>query len=242
MKKTISIILTLSTLIIILFSGCASKEKPVRVRDENFVADVPYFKVGVVHLYSSFSLNKPKVHDFQVTFYPRSNYLYITGRIGADIVDIGFSYNERKSLAQAKDAYLEAFKKGQLKKEKPTKKNAFSSGTVRFFWGTFAANNETVAKYYTNVQYILDDKPYFRILFEQTKELEDPDKTSPRMNFYISPAQWEQIMEMCNQEVLEARTDEIVAQADAFELEDPGFDTDVPSDENSETDYKPEWF
>lgn len=228
MKKTLSIILTLSTLIIILFSGCASKEKPVRVRDENFVADVPYFKVGVLHLYSSFSLNKQKVNDFEVSFYPRSNYLYIKGRIGADIVDIGFSYNERKSLAQAKDAYLEAFKQGKLKKEKPTKKNAFSTGTARFFWGTFGANNETVARYYTNVQYILDDKPYFRILFEQTKELEDPDKTSPRINIYISPAQWEQIVEMCNQETLEAQTDAIVLQADAFEV--------------NETDSEPEMF
>ena len=212
-KITSSILILLT---IFMLTSCASKEKPVRVRDETFVADVPSFKVGVLHLYSSFSLNRPKVNDFQVTFYPRSNYIYIKGRIGADIVDIGFSYNERKSLEQAKDAYLAAYEQGTLKKEKPTKKNAFSKGTARFFWGTFGANNETVAPYYTNVQYILDNKPYFRILFEQTKELEDPEKSSPRINLYISPAQWEQIMEMCNQETLEAQTDEIVLQADAF--------------------------
>ena len=79
------------------------------------------------------------------------------------------------------------------------------------------AGYQAEVKYYTNVEYILDNKPYFRIQFEATKgQGADEQYSSPRTNIYISPAQWETIVEACNQERLVEMTDEILEEAQAF--------------------------
>ena len=94
MKTKLLLPLILLTLITSLTS-CASKEKPPRVRDETFIADIPPFEVGTFHLYAAFGLTKPKIYDFTAYFYPRSNMLYFTGRIGLDALNVGFSFTER---------------------------------------------------------------------------------------------------------------------------------------------------
>ena len=215
MKK--SIIIISAIILTTFFTGCASKEKPPRVRDETFIADISPFEAGTFHLYASFGLTKPKICDFTATFYPRSNMIYVKGRVGMDIVQIGFSMSERNSLAAAKDQYIELYTSGGIKNEKPTKKNAISTGIVPFNWGALGAGYQADVKYYTNVEYILENKPYFRIQFEATKgKGADENFSSPRTNIYISPAQWEQIVEACSQERLVAMTDEILAEAQAF--------------------------
>ena len=215
MKK--SIIIILAIILTTFFTSCASKEKPPRVRDETFIADISPFEAGTFHLYASFGLMKPKICDFTATFYPRSNMIYVKGRVGVDIIQAGFSMNERYSLSAAKDQYIESYTNGSITKEKPTKKNAFSTGQVPFNWGALGAGYQADVNYYTNVEYILENKPYFRIQFEATKgKGTDENYSSPRTNIYISPAQWEMIVEACNQEHLVAMTDEILAQAEAF--------------------------
>ena len=216
MKTKLLLPLILLTLITSLTS-CASKEKPPRVRDETFIADIPPFEVGTFHLYAAFGLTKPKIYDFTAYFYPRSNMLYFTGRIGLDALNVGFSFTERSNLVAAKDKYIEAYETSSLRNEKPTKKNAFSKGSVSFNWGTLSPGYLAYANYYSNVEFILDNKPYFRLLFESTKgEKPDDNISSPRINVYISPAQWEQIIETCNQDRMVQMTDEILAQAEAF--------------------------
>lgn len=200
----------------IILTSCASKEKPPRERDETFVADISEFEIGTLHLYAAFGVNKPKICDFDVIFYPRSNYINFRSKIGIDIVEFCFSYPERQNFSEARDKYLEMYNSGNLPTEKPNKKNALSNGNIYIGWGAFGPTNQAYAPYYTNVNYILDNKPYFRILFEQSKDLENSGNSSPRISVYISPAQWEQITQICDQAVLEAQADEILAQADAF--------------------------
>ena len=216
MKTKFLLPLILLTLITSLTS-CASKEKPPRVRDETFIADISSFEVGTFHLYAAFGLTKPKIYDFTASFYPRSNMIYFRSKIGVDIVQAGFSFSERQSLVEAKEKYIQAYETSSLRKEKPTKKNAFSTGNVPFNWGALGAGYLAYVNYYSNAEFILENKPYFRILFESTKG-EEPDEniSSPRINVYISPAQWEQIIETCNQNRMVQLTDEILAQAEAF--------------------------
>ena len=215
MKKTLlTFIIALSVLL--SFTSCASKEKPPRERDETFVADIDQFVVETLPLYASFSMNKPKIQEFTFIFFPRSNYIFVRGRVGIDQVEAGFSYNERQKLIQAKDLYLQEYETNSFSKEKPSKKNSYSTGDVYFRWGSAGLTHSTDTTYMTNVQYILDGKPYFRLLFEQAKEDDGSGNSSPRINVYISPAQWETILEACSQERLEAMTDEILAQANAF--------------------------
>ena len=68
----------------------------------------------------------------------------------------------------------------------------------------------------TNVEYILEGKPYFRIQLQQAKEDDGSGNSSPRVMVYISPSQWEKIIEACNQERLGELTDAILEEADEF--------------------------
>ncbi len=198
------------------FTSCASKEKPPRVRDETFVGDVGPFEIGDIHLYASFGRSRPKICGFYAIFYPRTNEILVKTKIGVDVIQFSFTYNERQEFVAAKDKYIQLYTDGQINKEKPTKKNALSSGSTYINWGMTGPAHQAYAPYYTNIEYILENKPYFRILFEQAKELDDSGDSSPRINIYISPAQWEQICQICDQATLEARVDEILAEADAF--------------------------
>ena len=215
MKKTILTILALSLLVISL-SSCASKDKPPRERDETYIADIDMFTVETFYLYGSFGKGKPKVHDFTFIFSPRTNYIYVRGRIGIDQIEAGFSYNERQKILEAKDKYLLEYETKNLTTQKPSKKNAYSLGDVPVRWGVAGLTHSADTTYMTNVEYILEGKPYFRIQLQQAKEDDGSGNSSPRVMVYISPSQWEKIIEACNQERLVELTDEILAEADEF--------------------------
>ena len=216
MKNRHSIILISTLLITLLSVSCASKDKPPRPRDETYIADLNSFSVETFHLYAAFGLNQPKIQDFTIYFAPRNNYVYVYGRIGIDVIQAGFSYKERQKLIAAKEKYINDYEEKTLPKDKPTKKNAYSTGDVSFKWGAAGLTHETDTIYMTNVQYILDGKPYFRILFEQAKENDGSGNSSPRVSIYISPSQWEKIVEACNQDHLIQLTDDILFEAEEF--------------------------
>ena len=214
MKKTI---LTISALLLIIsLTSCASKDKPPRERDETYIADINMFTVETFNLYSAFGMGQPKVQDFTFIFEPRTNYLYARGRIGIDQVEVAFSYKERQKILAAKDMYILEYETDNLTKQKPSKKNAYNTGSVPIRWGVTGLGHSTVTTYMTNVQYILKDKPYFRILFSPAKEDDGSENSSPKIMVYISPAQWEKIIEACNQERLVELTDAIIEEADEF--------------------------
>ena len=210
------LIIALSVCTILSVTSCATKQKEFRERDETFIADINLFEIGKLHLYTNVNFSKPKISDFTVTFAPRTNYVIIKGRIGIDVVRIGFSYPERKSLFEAKEKYLADYENGTIPDVKPKKKNAYSTGDVFIEWGVAGAAREADTTYMTNAQYIEKDKPYFRIFFDSVPDPESKDVYSPRVSIYISPSQWESIMELCNQAHLEELTDEILAEAEAF--------------------------
>ena len=243
MKKNITkaLFIFFCALLSLGFTACASKEKPPRERDEFFVADISPMELDTIHLYASYGLGKPKIYDFTVSFYPRTNVVYFKGRIGMDIIMVGFKYQARQEFAQARDKYLEAYKSGTIKREKPTKKNAYTTGNLPLGWGALSPGYHTSAKYFTNVEYVMD-KPYFLIRFEATKGLgDDSNVSSPRTNIYISPAQWEQITELCNQAHLEALADEVLDEANKFD-NDPSFDSPTEEVEEVEEVTEPEIF
>ena len=69
--------------------------------------------------------------------------------------------------------------------------------------------------YSTNIEYLEPDKPYFRLKFNSITDPED-GSTSPSFSIYISPSQWKTIFEMCNQEILVSKVDEILQEADVW--------------------------
>lgn len=202
---------------IFLLSCCASKQKVIRERNETFIADIDSFEVATFHLYTTIgSLGKPKISDFYIRFAPRTNYLYAKARVGIDVVEIGFSYPERLKINETKDKYILAYETGNIPDTKPTKKNSISKGDADLAWGSLGLTHAVSTTYITNTEYLEKDKPYFRFRFVQVEENTGDNIHSPALYVYISPAQWEQILEACNQERLIQLTDEILEQAEAF--------------------------
>ena len=218
MKKSINILSTivLSILLTIFLSACASTEKPPRERSETYIADVNPFEVETFHLYASLLTRKPKIHDFTVTFYPRTNYVFVKGRVGVDVVRFGFSYAERQSLLKAHDKYIEAYEASAIPNVKPNKKNAYSKGFAPVEWGVTGTPHSVYTTYMTNAQYLEKDKPYFKITFDPAEEEGREQISSPRLNIFLSPSQWETIIEVLGQEHLEEMTDAILEEANAF--------------------------
>ena len=103
----------------------------------------------------------------------------------------------------------------QTKFQKPTKKNAYYKSSIPVSWGLLGYSHDIKPTFYANVEYLETNKPYFRLKFEAVSDPED-GSTSPSFSIYISPAQWKQIFELCDQQALEARCDEILAQAEEF--------------------------
>ena len=214
--KRFFLIISIFTSFIILTS-CASKQIEKRERSETFIADINSFEIGTVHLYTTITaFGKPKISDFNIYFSPRTNYVFAKAKIGIDLVQIGFSYEERQKLNQAKEIYFFAYENNTIQNAKPTKKNSISQGNASVEWGSFGLSHEVMTTYMTNTQYLEPDKPYFRIKFIQKEEEQGDNVKSPALCIYISPSQWKKIVEVCNQEHLVEMTDEILAQAEAF--------------------------
>lgn len=216
--KRIFFVLTLFSALFI-FSACATtQEKPVRVRDETYIADINPFIIDTFHYYASRKMGKPKICDFTFSFAPRTNILYVTTRIGINYIRVGFTYKERMALLEIHDKYIEELNAGLIKNEKPTKKNAYSKSAASVEWGTMGITYETIATYMTNTYFLEQGKPYFRFYFVSTECQNEEDKgtSSPPFYVYLSPAQWEKIIQVCQQDLLVSRTDEILAEANEF--------------------------
>ena len=212
LKSFIILFITLFT--ISLFS-CASKHKVIKERSETFIADIDSFEIGDIPLYASLALANPSAKTFVLDFYPRTNNVTIEGRIAPDAINICFDYAERKKLYEAAQEYIQAYEEGTIKDEKPTKKNALCKGNVPLMWGVLGLGHSLDVNYTANIEYLEPDKPYFRLKFDATDDYSD-NSSSPAINIYISPSQWQTLFELCNQEDLEARCDEIIDQAEAF--------------------------
>lgn len=207
----------LITALFINLTSCASKEPaPPRERDESYIADVNPFSLETIHLYTQRKAGNQKVADLLLSFDPRTNYLYVNTKIGLDFVKLGFSYQDRKALYQAYNKYIEAFKENDIPNVKPNKKNAYNTGSSLIYWGVASLGYEANAPYMTNAFYMEPNKPYFRLTYSAGSDTTDEHVYSPSFYIYISPTQWEHIIELCNQEHLEELTDAILAEANEF--------------------------
>ena len=206
------VLIIISTLTI---TSCASKHKVVKERNDTFIADIDSFEIDELPLYASLAIANPKPKNFVLDFYPRTNNISIEGRIAPDAVYIVFDYAERKKLYEAALQYIQAYEEGTIKDEKPSKKNALCKGNVPLMWGVVGLSHSLNVDYTANIEFLEPDKPYFRLKFDATDDYSD-NSTSPVINIYISPSQWQTIFEMCDQATLEAKCDEIIGQAEAF--------------------------
>lgn len=200
---------------IFTITSCASKHKVIKERSDTFIADIDSFDIDEITLYASLAIANPKARTFVLDFFPRTNNITLEGRIEPDAIHIVFNYAERKKLYEAAQQYIQDYEEGIIQEEKPSKKNSLCTGTVPLMWGVLGLTHSLNVKYMANIEYLEPNKPYFRLKLEATADAQD-QSTSPAINIYISPSQWQTVFELCNQEDLEARCDEILEEADAF--------------------------
>lgn len=217
MKKTR--IFTAFLFICLCLSSCASKkelqEKPELERTEDYIADLTPIFLGNLHLYTKQSVNAPKITDFDVYFNPRTNTISLSFKLGLNVVQLSYSYSERKEIYDSAKQYIFNYENNLITVVKPTSKNAYLKGKAPISWGVFGLVYSTITKYQANTEYLWIDKPYYRLKYD-TAKANDDDANSPSFSIYISPSQWQNIFEMCNQAVLESKVDDILEQADVF--------------------------
>ena len=218
MKKIFfPLIITLS--LFFVTTSCASKkelkEQPVIERSENFIANLNTFFVGNLNLYTKRSIGNPTITQFDVYFSPRTNSILLAGKLGIDVIQLEFTYAERKNIYTAALQYISNYENGLISQEKPTSKNAYIKGKVPISWGVFGYTYDAVTKYQVNTEYLWIEKPYYRFKLEAAPADGDSG-SSPAFSIYVSPSQWKTIFELCDQATLEARCDEVVEQVEEF--------------------------
>lgn len=215
MKKSFFVV-SLVILSVLLFTGCASKESTPRVPDENFVADINQFDLEEYHLLADYNLTSPKIQDFFISFSPRTNNIIVKVRLGIDVVSFSISYTDRMKIKEVVEQYLYDFENGNLKNVKTRKKNASFLSKSYVQWGVTGYGHETMAEYYTVVDFVEPTKPYLKLQFLSGSEEGIDHVGSPRFAVYLSPTQWKKIFETCNQEKLVAQSTQVVEEAYEF--------------------------
>lgn len=212
---------------ILLLASCNSTGRLAerKTPGENYLADIDEFSLGNINCFAGFGISKAKVTDIYFYCDPRTNEIAARFQLGIDVVGIRFTYAERQKLAQSFETYLEAVQNPKLENRKPTKKNAFYNSTVFVAWGVAGFTHSVdAAPYWTNYEFIEENKPYFKLQLQSAPEKGKEDINSPAASIYLTPAQIRKIMEICDQNLIQQEVDRVLAEAYTFDSVDYFFE------------------
>lgn len=218
MKKSFILFLSVILTVLLFNTGCATKQEssePVEQKYD-FVADIDSFDIGSFNLLVSHNLTDEKITEIFLSFSPRTNCIIGKARIGANLVSFTFDYEQRIKMLDAVNQYKYEFENGKLTNRKPTKKNAYFIDKSFVSWGMLGYGHDVTTEFFTNVEFLEPTKPYFKIQFLSQEEPGYDDVYSPRFSIFISPSQWDKIIQACNQEDLEKKSTQVVDEAYEF--------------------------
>ena len=124
------------------------------------------------------------------------------------------------------EKYLEQYKDGKLKEDNNKKKAYFAKTDVLLRWGLLAPTYTTITSLRSEYQIIEEGKPYFILANASTEEKTVNGKTvsdggnSPAIRMAFSPIQCRTVIELIGQENLDAIVNEIIAESEAFDIEE----------------------
>lgn len=230
MKKIYLKIVTVCLFCFVLFSSCASKSGVSnRQPDDNFLADLDEFYLGDLNILSSYNKKKPSATEIAFYCNPRTNNVKLRFKIGMDYIGLTIPYSERVKIGNSFDEYTEAIKNPKLENIKISKKTAFQTGEIGIGWGVIGISNEVDTTYLASYQFIENNKPYFALKFESTREIKEnvQGNPSPVFTLYLSPAQIRKVRDLCSQDVLVDIVNSKISSA--YEYDDiTDENTDVP--------------
>ena len=178
MKKIFQSIIIL-TLILFGYVSCASKKVDI-TDDPNYLGNFDPFHVGKVMCLAETTFGKTKPIDVELYFVPRTNSFQSQFRDGMNNVCLIWTPEQRELLMSSIEKYITAYN-GDVKMEdrKPKAKNAFETGKIEIYWGLAGYTRNTLANYYTNYEYLEENKPYFKINVSATPYPEEEHVSSP---------------------------------------------------------------
>ena len=184
------------TLILFGFVSCASKKVDI-TDDPNYLGNFDPFHVGKVMCLAETTFGKTKPIDVELYFVPRTNSFQSQFRDGMNNVCLIWTPEQRELLMSSIEKYITAYN-GDVKMEdrKPKAKNAFETGKIEIYWGLAGYTRNTLANYYTNYEYLEENKPYFKINVSATPYPEEEHVSSPTVVLYFSPSQLENLIEV----------------------------------------------
>lgn len=194
--------------------SCVSTPKEIRESNPNFLGDFEPFYLGEVLCLSGSTLGNIKPLEVHLYFAPRTNDIQARFRSGMNNICLTWTPEERERLNSSIEKYI-ALYSGDKKMEnrKPTKKNAFEVGKIEILWGLSGYTRDTLANYFTNYQYLEENKPYFLLRVKATPTTDEEYVSSPTVNLYFTPSQLEALIAAVDTDIIMEKLNEIEAKA-----------------------------
>ena len=215
MKNKLSKIIFISLLGIITFTSC-STTKNSRENDPNYLGNFDPFYIGNVMCLTSTTFNNTKPATIDLYFAPRTNTIQSQFKDGMNNVCLMWTPEQCELLMKSIEEYIIAYNGDtKLENRKPKAKNAFETGKIEIYWGLGGYTRNTLANYYTNYEYLEENKPFFKINVSATPYPEEEHVSSPTVELYFSPSQLENLVATTDYSLIMEQLEQL--QKEAYE-------------------------
>ena len=214
MKKKLLKSLGLLMLLSLTLFSCTTTDTNVETEDPNFLGNFDPFYLDEVMCLSETTFGNTKPISVYLYFVPRTNSVQAKFKDGMNNVLLVWTKEQRDVLMSSITKYGEAINGAEkMEVRKPTDKNAFDKGKVDIYWGVGGYTRNTVANYFTNYQYLEENKPYFLLRVKATPTTDEEYVSSPTVNLYFTPSQLEALIAAVDTDVIMEKLNEIEAKA-----------------------------
>jgi len=207
----------LSLLAVLVVSTTISCATPApKEKDENFLGDFNPVQLENLMALTYNSVSGIKPLEVRAYLVPRTNTVELYFRILTNEIALVLDKQTRDLIKSSAEQYLSLYESDSLKRQNPSKKNAYVTGTMSLGWGLINAYRYTEAPFWTNYK-IIDEKPYFMLYCLPTPDVNDSSAYSPLVEIYFSPSLLHDYLELAEQENLKSIVDEFNTKAYTFE-------------------------
>ena len=194
--------------------SCTTVQKAEKEVDPYFLGDFNSFYIGDVMCLNKSTFGNSKPVELNLYFSPRTSAIEARFILGMNKICIEWSPEECKALFSSIEKYSVLMNSEvKLEDRKPTKKNAFNNGKVYIYWGMSGYTRDTLATYFTNYEYLEENKPYFKIKVNATPYTKEENVSSPNVDLFFSPSQLETLLSVVDYEAIYAKVEELKAEA-----------------------------
>ena len=213
MKKNIFI--SVLVLVFVLFSfSCSSLRTVEKEPDPYYLGDFNPFYIGDVVCLTKTTFGNTKPLEMNLYFAPRTSDIEFRFNSGMNKILLSWTPEECEALISSIQTYSELINgETKLENRKPTKKNAFYNGNVGIYWGVGGYTRDNIATYFTNYEYLEENRPYFKVKVNATPYPEEEYVSSPNIEMFFSPSQLETLITVIDYEAIYAKVEELKTEA-----------------------------